>query len=171
MPSEVGNLTPRGSVNFSQKFSKYFTARLLDDFFIWPKIRLFPGVSLHRKMLKAALGLFCNSKTVQKRTRGSNLGDSNLRVSSASQLSPQFVTFVSLQLGSVGHFVWKFFVIFLRNFFEFCSSIFYLIFTVLTSIGSRGEVSDCGTGFFGSSKLTSNLVDIFLIFFLFVESH
>ena len=44
---------------------------------------------------------------------------------------------------------------------------FYLSLTWLISKLSRGEVKLCGAGFFGSSNLTSNLVDILWSFFLF----
>ena len=44
---------------------------------------------------------------------------------------------------------------------------FYLSLTWLISKLSRGEVKLCGAGFFGSSNLTSNLVDILWYFFSF----
>ena len=46
---------------------------------------------------------------------------------------------------------------------------FYLSLTWLISKLSRGEVKLCGAGFFGSSNLTSNLVDILWSIFLFSQ--
>ena len=46
---------------------------------------------------------------------------------------------------------------------------FYLSLTWLISKLSRGEVKLCGAAFFGSSNLTSNLVDILWYFFFFSQ--